>query len=589
MGVIYVKLNSKACLKLDEYTDYGVKYGVHMDSLGLPYINIYSILKDNMIDFDGLDVGLGFVEHYAAKRYGAYSILWVSETSEKIILSLFTEPYSKDGKFIGRIIKKDVVFEARIDLPESSREEFDKKISQITSIGYIDENIKGEVEIYTDWNKTQSTNNKIDYDYYLKNDNGIYTIDYCLETVSRTCIYTPYEYEQSTKLYIPGKELFDAVNKELNKDNKRLNNLNITFSNAYPSVNTKRTLPVPIGMKTEKLHKDCLHFELNEPPKDYVSVQIVGLKNYFLVDYAQKHIRGIKPETNMIYPLTGEKNDLCGKKSRMAIPAGYVYRGFIKGTKEEILKVIDSLNSLSCSLQIGKYTQEGYGEVKIKLENLSEKIDKPVNLCNEFDLYCTSSLAIYSDKGIYTADINILTEKIEEILGVKDMLEVVTSNIDTENYFDINSNYTQGDTRVKCFKMGSSVRFKTKDGNPIDISKLSDCFIGDYNEYGFGEIYIMPSYKEYYRTFKSIDIDKCELMIPDDFESLREYNDFISEVLKQILKTKIMFLSFNDKQEGGEIESVPIEILQYMRDSYCKQVSDDELVKLYTGYYYNED
>lgn len=588
MGVIYVKLKSKACLKLDEYTDQGLKYGVQMDSLGLPYINIYSILKDNMAVFDGLKVGLGVVEHYNAKRYGAYSILGVSETSKKIILSLFTEPYTKDGKFLGRIIKEDVVFEASIDLPESSRKELDDIISKISNIGFTDENIKGEVEIYTNWNKSLSQDDKVDYDFYLTNDDSIYTINYSLEIASRTCIYTPYEYEQSTKLYIPGKDFFDAVNKELNKDNKGLNNQNIIFSNAYPSVNFKRTMPAPISMKTEKLNKECLHVELNEPPKGYVSVQIVGLKNYFLVDPTQKHIRGIQPESSTIYPLTGEEDALCGRKSRMAIPTGYVYKGFIRGNKEEISKVIACLNSQKCTLHVGHYTTEGYGEVKIKLEDISENIATPAWLCNEFDVYCMSPVALYSSKGIYTTDISSLIEQLEDRLGVRDVLEIVTSNIDTENYIDINSSYVQADTRIKCLKMGSALRIKTKDDSLIDISKLKDCFVGDYNEYGFGELCIMPCYKEYYRTFKSIDIDRYKLMFPEDFVSLREYNEFINEILKRILQIKIMFLALNDRQEGVENASVPIEVLSYLRDSYCKLVSDDELVKFYTECFDNE-
>ncbi len=352
------------------------------------------------------------------------------------------------------------------------------------------------------------------------------------------------------------------------------------FANAYPSLGEKRGIPAPVSMSLEKLNKTMLHSRLAPEPENYISVQTVRMDGQFVEDPTSQTIRRFSAKDVKIYP-TKTEPELSGEEHSMsAISEGYCFRGYVEAEDKNIRALCDFLSAHPV-FSLGSRTEEGYGEVRLRISDAFEERKEPERLCREFDVFLASPFISYNEKGLYECDAEALKRELEKKIGAEGALTIVRKYIDSAVCQRLYLGMFRDASQMNCMQMGSSVRFRTQSGEPIDISAISGTFIGEFTEKGFGEIRVYPSCDSYYRICEEKDADMYRLSVPGNLRELLKNGEIITRVLEKMLRTRISILAFNDRQDSGVEQEIPMDLLRAMRDKYCYTVDDSELARIY--------
>lgn len=565
---VKIKTISKVIPMISSEFEIGLKYGVPYDTLGLPYFPIFHFISNEFIT----KITHARLEGYNSLVAGIISVKDKLKLKPKQVLSLFTDICDIKGTSEkARAIKEGVTFV--FELETDDKESLNNYFKSIHNLGYINDEITGEVEIDVQWDVSDSLCKK---KAGLSERTTFSRIDYRFELVSPLCVFTPSQ-SNDTKNYVPGELIFNMIKRELKDKFYGFDDGEFICTNAYPAYNGRRTIPAPIAFVCEKLDRSQVQYKLATQPDYLKQVQTVKMNNDFLIDIENSTVKRLSVDIEGIPVLLSFDNENSSDDTFNAIRTGYVFAGSIYGSDSQIRQIYDLLN-YEKSYFLGTFTDKGYGEVQLSYIQAKEKRIEPESYYKMFDLFVNSDLKLYNSNGLYTSDTDVLLKKIEELLGEQGNLEFVSSHSDSSIIYGNLDNINE----EICISKGSAFRIRKRDGSMINVSPIIRKFIGEDTKFGYGEIRTYPPYNQYYRYSDDVRADRAENSRNQDIKDIRISIDIINRILRQEVYDRVKKIALIDKinntlLDDEEILDVLRTINHYMGGNY----QDERLLEIY--------
>jgi hypothetical protein len=236
-------------------------------------------------------------------------------------------------------------------------------------------------------------------------------------------------------------------------------------------------------------------------------------------------------------------------------------------------------------INIGKLHEEGFGEVFRMICQANEKEIPETCLQQSFDVCCASNTLILNDKGMPTCRAEDLLSEIEYVLGVSGKLQIAGKYTGVYHDFSQNHQWKEDRNVVRCFAKGSILRLEVI-GDPIDISPIRHCFIGERTHEGYGEICTWPARGEYYRLAEKVKIPRYDVYDKETPRNIILGARMTKSVITAMLKDKVQTLAALDQREyaaGTALEDlVPTELLDMFRDQYDPLLASEEISLWYS-------
>lgn len=580
IGKLYIKTKSPVSIDVGRFSELYLSKDVPVDPRGLPYIPLNSALRE-IIGENSADciLGIARLENYQGLLSGLKLTDGLQGFSKKAITEIYTTILKDSKGETYQAIRSGLKFVADIEIRDEKKDSIVKKLESIKQIGFVNDVIQGLVKISIDWN-SQAKSNEAEKD--LPQEKVFKQLDYTLEVRSPLCIYSPYEKSTKAKSFIPGGELLKFIQKNVSAEEWTiLSTPELRCSFAYPSHKQRRGIPAPICMAVEKLNKSNLWYKLSTEPKGNRMIQTVGLSGDYVTRLDRKTVTRFSVEYVSIFPVKAKKEDLCGSKgSRDAIQEGQTFKGAIYGNDDQI-RILYKLFKRKPVFNLGFYIDEGYGSVSMHIDQVDEKMNIPALYANAFDLFTLSPVVMFDSRGMFVYNSKALLERIEKLLGVKDVLQIQAELCDSEYVYSLNENIEFCASTIKSMIAGCSFRIKTKDGSMIDISPLKGAFVGERTNEGFGEIRAYPPYEEFFRICEECETDSYSFVAPQNSQDLQAMSHLNQEVLKHILFSKFAHIALLDSKDATKDKDVPIEILIALSKKYAPYLSIAELESMY--------
>ena len=569
MYTIQIRTIGEVALKSDIDTNPGYRYDVPLDTYGVPYIPLYKLV-DFQKEYD-IDVKLGFAypDGYPGIINAAGNLHKVIPNSTNFVQKIYTtERFIEDKQYSIRTINPELVFEGNVDFDKKYFREVKEALSKVKRIGIIDDGITGEVRISI--KKTPLLNTE---SIALDSKCQYESLEISYMTYTPTCLYAPYEDGDKTYKYISG----DVIRKSMYEIGKSgdIDFSGMVFSNAYLSYDKVRLLPSPICASVVKLDKEELRYRLSDG-KDYSKVeQDAKLGDAYTVEYDKQLMRYASPRTTRI--------TVDDKNTYDALAPGQIFKGFIYGTDKQIRKGARLIANVPF-INIGRFTNEGFGSIYQYVAKANEKELSSEIYSRRFDVLCVSDVYLINDKGMNVVSADDLLREIEYTLGVSNCLEIQGKY--TEVYFDhtYNQKWNSNNPVNRCIKKGSIIRVCVKD-EPVEISRILHCFIGERTSIGYGEIIVYPAKDSYYRRAQEIDVTLYDTEFGNTIRDTIIGTSLMEGVLTSYSREIVKNLAIIDKQEYRKgilfDKLVPIEVLKRIKNLYIPHISVKVLIQWY--------
>lgn len=568
MSVLIFRTLGRVCLENNSQTSTNLKYDIPCDHLGFPYIPGYELLSRYFNIPSGVEIGFARLEDYDGLATAAIDIGNNKSLFPQLVLNLFTEIIENEtGK--NRVLRQGLTFVCRISSPLELRQEINKQLEGITHIGAIGTDVSGEIEIYAEWNEdnyTQPTGIKLNPNVRYKR------LNYSLDLMSPLCAYLPYNNGAKSDSKISGYVVYQWLRDRLGDEWRKFVAEGMPkCSNAYICVDGKRCLSSPSCMFQRKNNKNIVEYRLANIGEQYNEICKKIIK--YIPEPTANEIQYTDVEQKIIYPCTAEKEDLCGqKRRRTAMRDGQVFKGFFEGTDEQIRRIYSLISSNPIAF-LGFYTDEGYGETVINVQNLEIDENKAEQAVRCFDVMLASDAVLFNDAGLNESSRNAFEQTVIGAFGSSYKLNVIDCYMNQGVTFPIDRNYCMSDSVLKIISAGSILRMESADGQPVDISKLNGSFIGYGNEKGYGELKVLPASDTVIRYAQSVRADEFYKSRRLSDRQLLRYAEFIRNVQDETMRHKVYMLALNDIKQNESVSDEDLDMLfQVMKRKYNRDI-----------------
>lgn len=550
----------------------GFQYDIPTDDFGIPYLPMAELINSKEISELGVKLSFAHPDGYQGLLRSASLIEEKIPDCTRFIKAYFMgERFIREKQYSIRYLRAGLIFKAGIFFSDSEVEKIREALARITHIGITDYGITGEVSVML------CEEPDVQFELTHSAQCRFTSVDISYQMITPTCFYTPYSDGAKTALYIPGAVIKDKL---LNNMGEKLSggSEGLIFSNAYISDNGKRFLPTPTCVSVVKLDREQLRYRLAPGKDPRITEQDVGLEGTYVDNVCEQMVSYTAPETVYINSSDGVKYE--------ALSAGQVFKGTIYGTDEQIRSIIDYVSDHPYT-HLGTLSNEGFGETLQKIDCAKGKKLPAENLSRCFDLCCVSDTLIINEKGMPTCRAEDLVKEIEYVLGMRGKLRIVGkyTNIFSDFSREIGSVYDRPVTR--CLAKGSVLRLETV-GEPIDISKISHCFIGERTGEGYGEILSYPSCGDYYRIAKKLILKRYSMHHTDTCRDTDIGATFTNSVITSVAKSRIRGVAMMDREEYAKgfsaDELVSEDILSIIKDRLAPSLSLETMVRWYKEY-----
>lgn len=571
MKILKIELIGEISLKIPLDRIAGFEYDIPFDPLDIPYLPLRRMLYDEGFDMPpGVNIGFAFPCDYLGFTQAALRMKQNIPKCEKFIRRHFTkERFFKEKGYSVRSLKSGQVFFAGVFFDESDTEKLKNALAAINHIGFTDDLITGEVKI------------ELKEDDFIKNkelkssDLCRYTsIDIAMTALTPSCFYTPYADGAKTSKYIPGEVIREELKHGIG-ENVTIDWGRIICSHGYISDETERLFPVPSCVSVVKLDKDQLRYRLSPGKDPKLAEQDVTLKDAYTGNILDHLVQYTCPQTQRFLSEDGIVYD--------TLSPGQTFQTTVYGSDEEIRAIAGHIND-NPLCYLGDLSNEGCGLFLRKVYKLNEDAIPSEYLVNAFDLCLVSHTLILNDEGMPAQKAEDLLSEIEYKLGISGKLKITGKY--TNVYIDSSRNrrWDLERTSASCFAAGSVLRLEAA-GEPVDISKIRHCFIGERTNDGYGEIMCWPSKDMYYRVAEQLAPVRYAAVYSETTRSLKIAADFISEIIRMMIRSKIHVLAEIDKNDYAQGKSpddiVPMEILRMYQHNYDPLLSIETMITWY--------
>ena len=570
MNMIQIKTIGEVALPSTMNSSVGYLYDIPTDDMGIPYLPIKTIFEAGGFSLPEVRLGFAHPDGYMSLVRNASILKENIPNCLPMIRSCFLNERFLPEKMCNiRSLKAGQVLNAHIFFEEKDREAIADALARITHIGVSDGTITGEVSVKLISSGYEGSNppalsGKCSY--------ASLDISYLLRTP--TCFHTPFDDGSTTASYIPGSTIRDELMQHLKGASVDWEGM--VFSNAYLSMDGQRLMPTPICVSVVKLDKEQLRYRLAPGKNPGITEQDKGLEDTY-TNECHKHLtRYAAPETARILSKDGTMYD--------ALCSGQLFMGTIYGSDADI-RAVTAYLSQNPVTNIGKFREEGFGEVFRSICRANEKEIPESCLQQRFDLCCVSNTLILNDKGMPTCRAEDLLHEIEYTLGVSGKLRIAGKYTGVYHDYSRNSRWNEDRNVVRCFAKGSILRLEVI-GEPIDIYPIRHCFIGERTQEGYGEICAWPARGEYYRLAEKVMLPRYNTISRELPRDIILGARMTKSVITAILKSKVQALAAVDQSEyaaGAALEELlPAEILEMFREQYDPLLTSEEVSLWYS-------
>ncbi len=534
------------------------RYDIPLDQLGFPYLPLWEILSGLKFPVADARVGFAHPEGYLGLIREAGELEKQFPNDREFICTLYTNErfYPEKGYHV-RSLKSGQKFFAPIYCRDEDTETLRRFFGSIRQIGVALEDITGEAVL-----SLCTIDNEYGNALPMHPNCRYCSLEYSLQLLTPASVYAPYD-DDKTYLYIPGSRLRKALSEYQERSDFTESLCGMTFSNAYISDEQQRLLPVPMSMAVVKLDKEQLRCRLSTG-KDPSRAEQDLMLSWAFTDHFHRHfMRYTKPETERIASSDGMVYD--------ALSPGQSFRGLIYGNDAEIRRLAEYIRT-NPRVSIGELANEGFGEAYIKVCGVQEEEIGTEQYASCFDVVCLSHTVLLDEEGMPSVRAADFLREIERLLDAEGRLEIFRAYTDVYRDFDYHYRWEQDGPVIRCLKIGSVMRVKTKDGKGVDIFPILHTFIGENTKDGYGEIMAVPARNRYYRTAEYTAPDKYRLEMPVSYLNLHLGARLTQAALSEKLKKRVRGLASVDREEyaaGVPVDALmPKEMLTLMKDTY---------------------
>lgn len=303
--------------------------------------------------------------------------------------------------------------------------------------------------------------------------------------------------------FIPGSAILGAVASKIYKDISQedawtlFHSGLISFGNAYPSFNHKRSLPLPLSLHTRKDGVgDPIDFCTSSGTE---GIQYQQVREGFNVDSSKIMTTKTQRARTAIDSAKGSALDgqLYSYQSLNAGQKFIAHLSWDEKSNELAQKIVQFFNANS-EIRLGRSRTASYGRVKVQLKDMPSK--------RTFSFDGQSKLHFFAESDLWLRDLKTgmptLTLTAEHI-GLPEDWKILSKGTFTRNRrfstynaarnIHQNDNSTCGGIELErvLLQKGSVFSFEGRALNQSDVQKLESCLnkgVGDGLEHGFGRL-----------------------------------------------------------------------------------------------------
>lgn len=437
-----------------------------------------------------------------------------------MVLKQFTEDrkYFRGGKECScRLLNSGLVFEQCFRLDRKYRSSFERLVS--ACVGF--EHCSGRVHCDLDWDlgeefvygsgELSGGGKKAEYGFHRETEgSGLCRMEFSLKLLSPLCVFEPLDVTHETKNFIPG----ELIEKALHTDRSITDRIRTSF--AFCEVDGERSQPVSIAFSVLKTDKNELRDKLSDGRRPNDFSQLKKLSGLYMnsVEAEDVLLCSVETEYGKVH-LKKQKNETV--LSYQAISAEQTMRGFFEGPGECIDAVLESITE-DRYLKIGDFSEIGFGLCRIQVERLwNIDCTEDEKNAEEIRVDVLSPVAIQQDNGVYTDCAEQFLAAMKRFYNMDD-LEIISNCKDTDMIQGYSREWIKKNALMYLIKGGSSFRIRSKSGRMIPVCNRT-VFVGNYTQYGFGELNICSMKDMYYRTAKKLCFDRYNKNIGVPFDT----------------------------------------------------------------------
>ncbi|MCI9599823.1 MAG: hypothetical protein HFI17_04860 [Lachnospiraceae bacterium] len=309
--------------------------------------------------------------------------------------------------------------------------------------------------------------------------------------------------EENTQDYIDGGKILGILLERADAREREalLSDRSLIFSNAYLSIDGKRSVEVPASLygiknnSTEYVDKTA-----RETCEQKDTEQFNQIKHCYIcwkepqklilrhVDMEERYHHR-RPEDKGI----GRASEEAGGDSRFyqisSISAGQSFGGYIQGAPE-MLKTIRRLleQRTDCYVGYGKNTE--YGKCRIRITDM-KKTEEPVSRkVRQILVKLEAPAIVYGENAMYTTDSEVLVDEICAALGLpRAQVSRTEKYIGYTTVGGFNLTWGRRKPHVEAFDKGTVLRIHFAE--ETEFLQKSGYFIGERCQEGFGEMSVL--------------------------------------------------------------------------------------------------
>lgn len=489
-----------------------------------------------------------------------------------------------------RVLKKGLTFRANLSFScedekvKRYRVQIEDCCKALKVIGLNRTRGMGEVDVSFHYEDEKSPLLSKDERLYRKSlpDGKRQKLQYTITLKSPLLIRNISAGQDVTENYIEGAKVLGFLVQHVGVNFKEFMDLGeLICSNAYIYNNGTRYLPVSAALYTLKNDSSEIRDRAvsSNLQKDYGKKlqgkieQLKSLKDVYVSSNVLDEIHTLEVSTEIRYHHSRPVDKSIGRANAKlydldsnsnignegtgefyqleSISEGQQFSGYVIGTPKQ-MELIEQAIKRHKKTRMGYNRSSEYGEVDLDLIPVKDEKLKSIK-CKKFILKLESPMIQYSADGAYTTESDAILENLKKVLDVKS-LEVEKEFVKFKVLRGYNTTWKMRKPIIYAFDKGTT--FVISADSEVDLSVLSNVWLGERVNEGYGEISVYPVGSHYNRKRK-IDV-----------------KDGIQEVTNIQIKTNLI-QNIAQKSELEYISSVA----RKDAEKYLKQCNQLDILK----------
>lgn len=421
-----------------------------------------------------------------------------------------------------RVVKRGMIFEAKLEFAEELREEDrENLLASAECVAHMGNSRTRGLGLVKIWRMSSGFEDGFEDKVVVPKEEEISSharegrvrLDYQVTLNSPMLCKCAGGNREKTALFIEGGKMLGLIAGAMGNEafcSMMDDEGEVIISNAYIACGGKRCAPARASLQKRK----DTDFDKEGKLKVYdllfpidVKGQLTSAKCQFMNE--DRIIGKVKSDIRYHHKRPSDKSvGKAGQKDdsefyQMAgIEEGQTFCGFISAPEEKAKQICDALGKLK-NIRMGQSRNVQYGDVSLRLTCKQEtEMEPEIETIHDFTVKLNSLVIIYTEKGMVTSDVKVLVDYLKKELSSDD-IEMVRSflNYDTVGGYNV----TWGKRKPIFTSLGKGSVLLLHSEKGVTLSK-KEFFIGERISEGFGEIELDTEKKSEIEIYKTKDV-----------------------------------------------------------------------------------